>query len=264
MNWRNLALGFLLVGLIAAIALRMSVAAAATAKEPPAAPPASTYAPADDLIAQVDYYLGYIEKTLANKDDFDDGAKSRVEKDANTLAVLLLILGQHDTDNRFKPKEHVLSLVPIALKLAAAPDFDTAAARLGDLKKKTSGDNKTSDSVELTKGHVASMNQLMKQVPIINSALKRAVTPQRFKAMQQQSAGQSATLAAIAQAVMADASAVKNPTDLDKWYEYCAEMRTAAGAVNSAIHAEDEAATTAAMSRLAASCETCHKVFRKE
>jgi cytochrome c556 len=101
-------------------------------------------------------------------------------------------------------------------------------------------------------------------VPTVNSALKRAVTPQRFKSMQQQSAGQSAALAAIAQAVMADTSAVKTSTDLDKWYEYCAEMRTAAGAVNSAIHAQDEAATTAAMSRLAASCETCHKVFRKE
>jgi cytochrome c556 len=41
-------------------------------------------------------------------------------------------------------------------------------------------------------------------------------------------------------------------------------MRTAAGAVNSAIHAQDETTTTTAMSHLAASCEICHKVFRKE
>ena len=43
-----------------------------------------------------------------------------------------------------------------------------------------------------------------------------------------------------------------------------AKCAPAAGAVNADIHADDLDATTKAMSRLAASCETCHAVFRKE
>jgi cytochrome c556 len=57
---------------------------------------------------------------------------------------------------------------------------------------------------------------------------------------------------------------VKNSADLEKWYQYCAEMRDAAGLVNTAVRAGDHAKATSAMSRLANSCETCHQVFRKE
>ena len=92
---------------------------------------------------------------------------------------------------------------------------------------------------------VASLEELMKQVPTVNATLKRGLTPQRFKTLQKQSAGQAATLAAIAQTVMADTQAVKDPADLDKWYQDCAEMRDAAGAVNAAIHADDQPATAA-------------------
>jgi cytochrome c556 len=70
-------------------------------------------------------------------------------------------------------------------------------------------------------------------------------------------------LAAIAQTVMADTHLIKNRGDDEKWYQYCAEMRDAAGAVNAAIHADDQPATTAAMLRLTKSCETCHAEFRK-
>ena len=59
-------------------------------------------------------------------------------------------------------------------------------------------------------------------------------------------------------------SLVKNPADMQQWYQFCAEMRDAAGAVNPAIHAGDQPAATDAMTRLAKSCEICHAVFRKD
>jgi cytochrome c556 len=113
---------------------------------------------------------------------------------------------------------------------------------------------------------VASLVQLMKQVPSINSALKRGVDAdaERFKQLQQQAARNSAALAAIAQTVMADTHELKNPADIGKWYRYCADMRDAAGGVNAAVHAGNQEAATAAMTRLAKSCESCHEVFRKE
>lgn len=56
---------------------------------------------------------------------------------------------------------------------------------------------------------------------------------------------------------------VKNPADLDKCYEYCAEMRDAAGELNAEIKSRQEEAATKALARLTKSCETCHAAFHK-
>jgi cytochrome c556 len=94
--------------------------------------------------------------------------------------------------------------------------------------------------------------------------LKRGVAAAKFDSQKTQSAEQSATLSAIAASILTDTRAVKNPADTDKWYKFSADMRDAAGSVNAAVHAGDQAATATAMSQLAKSCEACHAVFRKE
>jgi hypothetical protein len=235
--------------------------AVALAADPPAPPAASTYAPTEDLTAQIDFYVKHVDEVLENKAEFDDAAVTRVKKDANTITALALVLGMHDATSNLKTAAP--ALVAASQKLAKSKDFDGATAAMAEVKGAMEGKGDAGGE-PLKWGRVASMSQLMKQVPSVNSALKRGLTPQRFKQLQTQSAGQSATLAAIAQAVMADTHEVKNPADIDKWYQYCAEMRDAAGAVNAAIHANDLAATAGGMSRLAQSCESCHAVFRKE
>jgi cytochrome c556 len=231
------------------------------AADPPPAPAASTYAPTEDLIGQIDYYIKHLDEVLENKAEFDDAAITRIKKDGNTITALALVLGMHDARNKLKPVAP--ALIKASQELAKAKDFDAATAAMAAVKSAMEGKGDAGGDA-LKWGRVASMSQLMKQVPSVNSALKRGLTPQRFKQLQTQSAGQSATLAAIAQAVMADTHEVKNPAEIDKWYQYCAEMRDAAGAVNAAIHANDQAATAGGMSRLAQSCESCHAVFRKE
>lgn len=230
--------------------------------EAPAPPPVSTFAPAEDLIGQVDFYLGRTEETLANKNDFDDAAKTRLRKDANTLTALFLTLGLHDTENRYKSAAP--SLVTASQALAKAAHYDAAAAMFADLKKTASGGAAASGG-KLRWERAASLSQLMKQVPSINSALKRGVggDEERFKQLQQPSAGQAAALAAIAQTALADTHEAKSAPEEEKWYQYCAEMRDAAGAVNAAIHAGDQQTATAAMVRLTTSCDNCHEVFRK-
>ncbi len=109
---------------------------------------------------------------------------------------------------------------------------------------------------------VAPLKQLMKEVPVINAGLKRGLN--RFKTQASASGGQSAALAAIAQASMLDPPSGIDPQDLNAWYEYCAEMRNASAAVNTAIHAGDEQQAATAMNRLTKSCETCHGKFRKK
>lgn len=234
------------------------------AADPPESPAPSKFAPAEDLIAQVVFYLHRTEETLAKKDEFDDAAKTRLRKDANTLTALFLTLGLHDTENQFKTAAP--ALLQASRSLAKAADYDAAVASFNDLKRTASGGAGASGGGKLRWERTASLSQLMKQVPAINSALKRGLSgdEERFKQLQQQSAGSSAALAAIAQTVLADTHEAKSPGDEKKWYQYCAEMRDAAGAVNAAVHAGDQQAATAAMVGLTKSCEDCHEVFRKE
>ncbi len=117
--------------------LAFLILAGAMASDLPETPPASKYAPADDLIGRVDFYLHRAEETLANKADFDAAAKSRLRKDANTLTALFLTLGLHDTNNRYKDASP--ALVELSQTLAKAADYDAAKETFDDLKKAASG-----------------------------------------------------------------------------------------------------------------------------
>ncbi|MCC7084000.1 MAG: hypothetical protein IT427_03210 [Pirellulales bacterium] len=231
-------------------------------KAPPNPPPPSKYAPANDLLAQVDYYIKRDSQALASQEEFDGAAKSRLRKDANTLAVLGLALALHDDENRLKA--HAGEFVHSAQLLAKAGDFESAVAAFDELKKALSGEGSPAEKHLAAWEKVADLSQLMKQVPTINAGLKRGVsTPARLEKSKHEAAGHAAVLAAIAQASISDTHEVKDPADLEKWYQCCAEMRDAAGQVNAAVHAGDHAKTTSAMLRLANSCDTCHQSFRR-
>ncbi len=104
----------------------------------------------------------------------------------------------------------------------------------------------------------------MKQVPLIHAGLKRGVSAGRLKRMAEQTTGQSAALAALAQAARFDDQYTTSAEQAAQWSDFCIAMRDAAGEVNAAVHAQDEAAVEAGMKRLQASCETCHAKFRQQ
>ena len=122
----------LALGLLASAIARVLLAADADAKMP-AVPPVSKFAPADDLVEQFDYYMKRIEEALAKKSDFDDAAKSRLKKDANTLTALALSLGMHDANNRFNASAG--ELLKASQSLATAANYEAAKAGLEELKK---------------------------------------------------------------------------------------------------------------------------------
>jgi hypothetical protein len=68
-------------------------------------------------------------------------------------------------------------------------------------------------------------------------------------------------IAVVGQGSMANAEDTDKPTEVEKWYQYCAEMRDAAAAVNKAVHAKDEASAEKAMEALQKSCDDCHAIF---
>ncbi len=62
----------------------------------------STYAPAKDLESQVQFFLDRIKDELEDESKYGENPIKRVVRDANTLAVLALVLGKHDEANRFQ------------------------------------------------------------------------------------------------------------------------------------------------------------------
>ena len=218
----------------------------------------SSYAPAKDLRGQVDAFVQKIAEDLANEADYGDDQKSRVTKDAHTLAVLALVLGMHDEVNELKPS--AAAVVKAAGKLAAASgDFKQATAALAELKRAIAG----AEGVEkLEWKPVADLSQLMKQVPIVNNNLRRTVTGKRFKQSLEVSAGQAATLAALAQASSFDTTYCNGKDAEAKWARLCGEMRDDAAEVQAAIRKGDQDAAKAGLDKLAKTCDACHHVFR--
>ena len=245
-----------LVGCVAVLAVLS--AGSLIAAEPPAAPKVSTFAPAKDLVSQVDYYVDRLDTVVKSESEYKDSG-DKVVKDANTLVVIALALGLHDEESKYK--KAAPDLLKASQKLAASKDFESAKAGVAAVKEALSA---SGDPAALKWEKVASLKALMEQVPLINSRLKRYLRGPRFKSMAKDTAGDSAAIAAIAQGSMADTEAVKKAGDEEKWYKFCAQMRDAAGAVNAAIHAGDQEAADAALKKLTQSCDDCHAVFQPQ
>jgi hypothetical protein len=266
MNGSNLTGSILIIG---TLALAGRILAAADEKSPaPSTGQTSSIVPTDDLTAQVDYYIRRLSETLAKKDEFDDAAKTRVKKDASTLSALAHMLSLNGNDSSSKPA----ALISASQKLAKTDDYESAQAAFEDVKQSAAqhyqndAGGRGKPNAEPKEKSIASLRLLMQQVPVVNSALRRGLNAdaERFKKLQDQLAGQSATLAAIAQTIWPDTSVSNKPADVQHWHQFSDEMRDAAAGVNQAIHAGDQPAATVAMTRLAKSCESCHAAFRKD
>jgi hypothetical protein len=231
-----------------------SWSAAADAAEVPSAPEVSSFAPANDLVPQIDAYIADLEEAVASESEYKD-SESNVKKDANVLILLSIALGVHDADNKYQ--KAAPAMLAAAKKLAAAADYAQAKAAVAELKQAAtaSGDPSTLSWSRKEAG----MKELMEAVPLINSRLKRYM--RRFDRSQAENAQYSAVIAVIGQGSMANAEDTDKPGEVEKWFKYCAEMRDAAAAVNKAVNAKDEKAAEKAMEALQKSCDDCHAIF---
>jgi hypothetical protein len=258
--------GVLLLITVAFAAYAMQTSASAPpadASPAPKAPPVSAFAPVDDLTAQAKEYLVSLKKSLAEKDDYEV-YKEKVAKEANTLAVIALALGLHDKgdpqENRFQANAG--AIIKAAQQLAATKDYAAAKSALSKLQAAAAA--KPDKSAKLKWEEVASLPELMKQVPTIHTKLKRNLKASSFKKKAKQSAGYTAVLAAIAQGSMTDLSATKTAEQVRQWYNFTEEMRNLSAEVNRAIRAGDQPAAVAAQKKLQKNCEDCHKVFKPD
>jgi hypothetical protein len=235
------------------------IAAQSAFSAEPAAPKVSTFAPAADLANQADQYIKELEKSVASEEDYKDSAE-KVAKDSNTLIVIALALGLHDQESKYKAAAG--GLMKAAQQVVAAKDFASAQKAVAAVKAAAAGEAKA--DVELKWEKVASLPELMKQVPLVNTKLKMKLKGANFKKKAKDTAGYTAALAVIAQAAMADHSATKNDEQVKQWQKFSAAARDDAAAVNAAIHQGDQDAADAAMKKLNQSCEDCHAVFKPD
>ena len=229
------------------------------AADPPAPPKISSFAPAADLVEQAKLYVESFDKSLAGEQEYKDNAE-KIERDAHTLAVLAMALGNHDADNELKAAAP--AMIVAAEALAEAPDYTAAKSALSALHAAMEGKSEAGAEAAPKWACVAPMDQLMKQLVNVNNRIKRGM--RRFDKQKQEQARDAAVLAAIAQAFVFDAESVAEPAELDRWYQLCGQMRDAAGELNARARAADKAGAEAALLKLANSCDDCHEAFRIE
>jgi hypothetical protein len=217
----------------------------------------SAFAPVEDLISQVPEYIKDLEDSVKSEEDYKDFAE-KISKDSNTLILIALALGMHDKDNQYKAAAG--GLMKAAQDLAATKDFASAREAVVAVKKAAAAQSPSAAKMKWEK--VASLPEIMKKVPLVNTKLKGCLRRIERKAKTGQ--GHAAVLAVIAHGSMANAGDTEKPDEVQKWCQYCVEMRDASAAVNAAIRALDKEAITAAMTKLQKSCDDCHEVFQPE
>jgi cytochrome c556 len=227
---------------------------------PPNPPPASTYAPADQLVELVHEYIQSMQQSVADEKAYEIG-EARLKKEANTLACLALTLGLHDTANPLQATAPALyAAATQAAKVSNLQEAQAAVAHVAAVMN-----DQATDGPELKWERAGSLAQLMKQVTFVHARLKRGARPgPRFESQADESAKYATVLAVIGQAVAADTHEVKDPSEVGKWYQLCGDMRDAAGETAKALRARDPEKTEAALQKLERSCTDCHNAFRVE
>jgi hypothetical protein len=245
-----------------AVALVAVLCLAIMAGEPPAEEMSrkpSTYAPAKDLESQVPFFLERIKEELKDESAYGEEAVKRVVRDANTLAVLALVLGKHDQANRYQSSAG--ALLHSALKLAEkSQNYQAARDAYTKLVESTNAKNGSGDLAWKSVGNIA---DLMQQVPTLNTKLRGQVrSAERFEKSRDEAAGLAATLAAIGQVSLFDDSYCTDQADRASWIERCGLMRDAAYDINQAVQRGEREAAVEKLKPLARTCDDCHEQFK--
>jgi hypothetical protein len=220
-------------------------------------PKLSAFAPAADILGQLETHLQQIEEVAGDAAGFENQSqRDRLAEHASAVAILSLALALHDEDHA--AKQAAPGMLKAAQELVAAKDLAAVKAGLAKLKAQAPAEA----AARLKWSMVAPRRNLMKQVEVAHLGLGRNVP--RMARRPEPVRRQAAYLAVVAQAVLHDAPADAKPEDLENWRKWSTAMRDSAAAVNLAAQRKDLAAAEAALKRLSQSCDDCHEVFQKE
>ncbi|MCA9103296.1 MAG: cytochrome c [Planctomycetales bacterium] len=221
------------------------------------APPVSSFAAPDVLIAEITDLADKTKESVATEKSYD-AATARVEKDAATLAALAVAVGLHDQDNALKSAAP--ALLHAARKLAECDNQADASAAFAEVEAALKSGAGEQDDPSWDEP-AAAIQSLMKQVTYLNTQVRRSIRSGKIR--RPESVASSATvLAVLGQAIVCDGDDwASDDEQLAAWETMAAEMRGAAVALRDAALANDGAAADAAKDRVEQSCKTCHDAF---
>ncbi len=213
----------------------------------------SSYAPADDLIAQGQAYVEEMDEIVSDPTQFaDESRRARLVQDAYTLALVAVALAEHDTDNAWK--QRAPAVVQAARALAAAEEHAAARQALAALKSALADDATAEYPLRWAD---QPLGPLMEQVGVAQTNAGRYL--RRLTRTPEYVQRSAAIMALVAQ------RAALEPAYLDnaQWRALSHEMRDAAAELNRAARAKDLDAASRASDRLEQSCKRCHDAFQK-
>ncbi len=218
--------------------------------------PVSAYAPAENLLAQVDHFMERLEEAVSTEDEYKDGV-TRIARDSNTMILIAVALGLHDEDHKLKA--NAPAMLQAAQAVAATETYEAAKDAVAKLKTAIA---EGGEGPELKWEKVASLKELMEQVPLIRASINRRV--RRFDRNTDAIAGDAVAVAVIGQGSIANIDETIEPEKPDEWKKYNLDMRNAAAELLAAARAADEEAAQAAFAKLDQSCNDCHVIFHPE
>ncbi len=225
-------------------------------------------APVEDLVAQVDEYVGKIGTNLTDLDgtaNFKNDADAII-RDANALTLVALAVGTSGTDSKYK--KAAPGIIKAALELEKAEKLDDAKKAFDNLKAALTSEG---DPSTLAWTKVAELTPLMKAVPNLSATLTRLTNAERKLKRQiekepQRIYGALAALAAISQGSIANVKDTTKPDAEADWKKVCEQFRDCAIKANAAAHGYADGSVKyddywAAFKTLTESCDKCHEVF---
>ena len=150
---------------------------------------------------------------MATEDAYKDSVED-LARQANTLVVIVWSLDCYARPSKYSGSE----VITAAADVAAAKDYGAAKKSVGRLRAAV--EQAGGADGEQAQVPPASLVQLMKEVPIINTRLKRNIQGERLTAKAKETAGYRAVLAAIAQGSDGSTEAAKTPEQAAQWHQF--------------------------------------------
>lgn len=245
------------VTLLLTAAVLLPVAASAE----PGAPVVSQFAPVGEVEALIRGLT--VDSAARTKDEaaYKSG-RQQLTRDANTLIVLAVALGLHDSPCDLKPRAG--AILAAAEKLSQAGSQPEAQEALSQLEGTLQADSAAQAAQPSSWENSAAPDELMKQVAFLQGKIKRGARGSRFASTAEENARWATALAIIARSTAADTAGLEGDEKLAQWREFCGQMQSASVALHQGLAAKDATATATALDRLEQSCTTCHQVFHPD
>jgi hypothetical protein len=225
----------------------------------PAMPPASRFAPAADLAAEVDVLLAASARDLATADAFRLVGDTR-NGQAAALASLLMVLALHDEDSKYRPVAG--AALPHGIALARSTKYPEATEAWKNLQAALRAAPQ-GEKPKVPWSAPAFGEPLLYFIESRFSQIEKNLEDEAlFRERTKETAQAAAVVAALGASMQHEIEYATTPAKREIWQAQSRAMRESAGKLSAAARGKDHAAALAELERLSQSCETCHEEWQ--